>query len=249
MSRRSLVSAVAHDRGTSGSEPIFQLVDLTAGYGDLEAIRSVSLELHPGEMVAMFGPNGAGKTTTLMASIGAIPRMSGQVLWRGQPAATAPHRAARDGLTFVAEDRSVVASLSTLDNLRLGRGSVDTALRHFPELEGLLKRRAGLLSGGEQQMLALARAIAGRPAALLIDELSLGLAPLVVDRLLAALRIAADEEGVAILLVEQQARRALETSDRWYLLRSGQIVGSGDSDTGIDVLEAAYLSDMSDPTT
>jgi branched-chain amino acid transport system ATP-binding protein len=249
MSRTSSVRAIARERRTSSSEPIFELVDLTAGYGDLEAIRSVSLELHPGEMVALFGPNGAGKTTTLMASIGAIPRMSGQVLWRGRPAATAPHRAAREGMTFVAEDRSVVATLSTLDNLRLGRGSVDDALRHFPELESLLKRRAGLLSGGEQQMLTLARAIAGRPAALLIDELSLGLAPLVVDRLLAALRNAADEEGVAILLVEQQARRALATTDRWYLLRSGQIAGSSGSSTGIDVLEAAYLSDMTASTT
>jgi len=246
MSSSSLVSAVVDDRRAKSSEPIFQLVDLTAGYGDLEAIRSVSLELYPGEMVALFGPNGAGKTTALMASIGAIPRMSGSVLWRGQPAATAPHKAARDGLTFVAEDRSVVASLSTLDNLRLGRGSVDDALRHFPELEALLKRRAGLLSGGEQQMLTLARAIAGRPAALLIDELSLGLAPMVVDRLLAALRVAADEDGVAILLVEQQARRALATCDRWYLLRSGQIAGSGDASTGVDVLETAYLADMTD---
>lgn len=245
MSRTSSASAVAAKR-VDGSEPVFQLIDLTAGYGDLAAVRSVSLELHAGEVVALFGPNGAGKTTTLMASIGAIPRMSGEVLWRGRPAATTPHRVARDGLTFVAEDRSVVASLSTLDNLRLGRGGVDAALRHFPELEGLLKRRAGLLSGGEQQMLSLARAIAGRPAALLIDELSLGLAPLVVDRLLAALRTAADVDGVAILLVEQQARRALATSDRWYLLRNGHIAGSGDSGTGVDVLEAAYLADMTD---
>lgn len=246
MSRITSADADAGDRRVSSSEPIFQLVDLSAGYGDLAAIRSVSLDLHPGEMVALFGPNGAGKTTTLMAAIGAIPRMSGQVLWRGRPAPTSPYRAARDGLTFVAEDRSVVAGLSTLDNLRLGRGGVDAALRHFPELEGLLKRRAGLLSGGEQQMLTLARAIAARPAALLIDELSLGLAPLVVDRLLAALRTAADEEGLAILLVEQQARRALATSDRWYLLRNGEISGSGSSGTGIDVLESAYLADMTD---
>lgn len=248
MSSTSVSSAVADPKGPGRSDPIFQLVDLTAGYGDLEAIRSVSLELHPGEMVALFGPNGAGKTTALMASIGAIPRMSGQVLWRGKPAATAPHKAARDGLSFVAEDRSVVAGLSTLDNLRLGRGTVETALRHFPELERLLKRRAGLLSGGEQQMLTLARAIAGRPTALLIDELSLGLAPLVVDRLLAALRVAADEEGVAILLVEQQARRALATCDRWYLLRNGRIAANGDSSTGIDVLEAAYMAKVTDPS-
>jgi len=236
----------ASSSSTMVREPVFRLVDLTAGYGDLTAVRSISLELRAGEIVALFGPNGAGKTTTLLASIGAIPRMSGQVMWHERPAPSSPHRLARQGLTFVAEDRSVVTALSTRDNLRLGRGGVDAALAYFPELERLLGRRAGLLSGGEQQMLTLARALAARPTALLIDELSLGLAPLVVNRLLAALRAAADDQGVAVLLVEQQARRALAVSDRWYLLRNGQIAGTGDSDGGIDYLEASYLADMTE---
>jgi branched-chain amino acid transport system ATP-binding protein len=227
--------------------PVLELVGLTAGYGDLAAVRDVSLHLCPGEIVALFGPNGAGKTTTLLASVGALPKMRGEVRWRGQPTTKPVHWLARDGLAFVPEERSIVTGLSTRDNLRLGRGGVDAALAHFPELAELLPRRAGLLSGGEQQMLTLARALASRPTALLVDELSLGLAPLVVDRLLRALRTAADEQNLAVLLVEQQARRALAVSDRWYLLRNGQLGSEGASGGGIDLLEESYLASMTGP--
>ncbi|HEY6800244.1 MAG TPA: ABC transporter ATP-binding protein, partial [Agromyces sp.] len=113
----------------------------------------------------------------------------------------------------------------------------------FPELGALLDRRAGLLSGGEQQMLTLGRALAAEPKALLVDELSLGLAPLVVERLLAALRSAADERGIAVLLVEQQVRRALQVSDRWYLMRGGSIVADGDKSVAIEDLERIFLAD------
>ncbi len=225
-------------------DAVLELVGLTSGYGDLAAVRNVSLRVSPGEVVALFGPNGAGKTTTLLAAVGVLPRMQGSVKWRGEVTRKPLHKLVRGGLAFVPEERSIIAGLSTKDNLRLGRGSVDAALAHFPELEELLGRKAGLLSGGQQQMLTLARALASDPAALLVDELSLGLAPLVVERLLQAVRKAADEKDLAVLLVEQQARRALSVADRWYLLGNGELVTEGNADTGIETLESAYLSKM-----
>jgi branched-chain amino acid transport system ATP-binding protein len=133
-------------------------------------------------------------------------------------------------------------SMTVRDNLRIGRGGIAGALNHFPELEPLLGRRAGLLSGGEQQMLCLGRILATDPAALLVDELSLGLAPLVVERLMAALRAAADERGVAIVVVEQQARRALAVADRYYLLVNGEVASAGPCVGAGPAIEAAYLA-------
>ena len=199
-----------------------------------------------GEVVALFGANGAGKTTTLLAAAGVLPRMSGTVRWLGRATNSPLHRLARAGLALVPEERSVISTLSVADNLRLGRGGISGAVQHFPELEPLLPRRAGLLSGGEQQMLTIGRALASEPKALLVDELSLGLAPLVVERLLDAVRSAADTSGVAVLLVEQQARRALAVLDRWYLLSNGRIADHGDSAGGADALEAAYLCTVGD---
>jgi branched-chain amino acid transport system ATP-binding protein len=241
------VSGVIGGQGSIATDdPVLELVGVTAGYGDLAAVRDVSLHVMPGEIVALFGPNGAGKTTTLMSAVGVLPRMSGQVLWRGRSSPKRLHTISRAGLAYVPEERSVISGLSTLDNLRLGRGGVEAALAHFPELRPLLRRRAGLLSGGEQQMLTLARALATKPAALVVDELSLGLAPLIIERLLAAIRHAADHQGLAVLLVEQQARRALSAADRWYLLRNGAITAQGNASAGADTLEAAYLASMTD---
>lgn len=221
---------------------MFEVRNITAGYGDLTAVRGVSLEVHRGEVVALFGANGAGKSTTLNAAVGAHPRWSGQVLWMGTPLSGQMHRNARLGLAYVPEQRTVVSSLTAKENLQLSFGGVDAAVRHFPALKPLLDRKAGLLSGGEQQMLILGRALARRPRALVVDELSLGLAPIVVDGLLAALRSAADEDGVAVLLVEQQARRALSVADRWYVMGNGTVTGSGVPDDGLSTLQAAYLS-------
>jgi branched-chain amino acid transport system ATP-binding protein len=231
-------------RLTGPGEPVLALEHVTAGYGDLSAIRDVSLQIGPGEVVALFGPNGAGKTTTLRAAVGRLSPIAGQVFWRGQPCSAPLHRLARDGLAYIPEERSIISDLSTRDNLKLGRGSVDAALRHFPELRPLLGRRAGFLSGGEQQMLTLARALAATPSVLLVDELSLGLAPLMVGRLLAAIRDAADRDGLAVLLVEQQARRALSVADRWYLLNNGNIITEGSAVNGAE-FEAAYFAGMS----
>ena len=224
---------------------LLEVEGLSTGYGKLTAVSNVSLSVAPGEVVALFGPNGAGKSSTLLATVGVLPRRGGTVRWCGAPAPKTLHALTRAGLAFVPETRSVISSLSTRDNLRLGRGSVDAALKYFPVLGEFLGRRAGLLSGGEQQILMLARALAARPRLLVVDELSLGLAPLVVERLLSALRNAADQEGLAVLLVEQQMRRALAVADRWYLLTHGTIATEGKTDAaGTATLEKAYLASM-----
>ena len=231
---------------TAAEEPVLAVKDLSSGYGDLTAIRGISYQVRRGEIVAMFGANGAGKTTTLLATVGELPKASGEVFWQGARATSSTYKLARLGLAFVPEAPSVISGLSGLDNLRIGRGPVSLALDYFPELKPLLNRRAGLLSGGEQQILAMARALAGQPDVLLVDELSLGLAPLVVDRLMSALRVIADSTGVGVVLVEQQARRALTIADTWYLLRNGTIVDQGGASSGAD-LDAAYLGSMTGP--
>ena len=164
--------------------------------------------------------------------------------------AHAPAPAARDGLRYVSEERSIIRGLTTLDNLRLGPGPVDDVLERFPELRPLVKRPAGLLSGGEQQILTLARALAGEPKVVLADELSLGLAPLVVERLMEALREAA-AHGVGVLLVEQQVRAALAVADRGYVLRRGTVALGGsaaDLREQIVEIEATYLAGVTDPS-
>ncbi len=216
---------------------------LSAGYGELQVVRDLDLVVHPGEIVALLGPNGAGKSTTLLTLAGELTPLAGDVEWFGAPFTGPLHRRATEGLAFVPEERSVIMSMSVRDNLLLGNGGIDPAVAVFPELGKLLDRRAGLLSGGEQQMLTLGRALARAPKVLLADELSLGLGPMVVDRLFAAIREAASTLGVGVLLVEQQARRALDASDRWYLMRRGEIVASGASDGGIDEIQRLFLSD------
>jgi branched-chain amino acid transport system ATP-binding protein len=239
---REVRDAPGREAGSSQSTPALALHDLCAGYGDLTAVRGVSLAVHSGEVVALFGANGAGKSTTLKAAVGAHPRMSGQVEWMGRDTTLPLHRMARQGLSFVPEERTIVPGLTARENLQLGGREYAAAVAHFPELEPILGRKAGLLSGGEQQMLILGRALARRPKALVVDELSLGLAPIVVERLLAALRRAADEDGVAVLLVEQQARRALSVADRWYVMTNGVISGQGNSADGMSILQTAYLA-------
>lgn len=203
-----------------------EITGLQAGYQRIEVVHGIDLRVEAGEVVALLGPNGAGKTTTLLTMTGLLKPLGGTISWDGDTRSRAPHQLARSGLHLVAE-RSVFHSLSTEANLALGRGEVGRALKLFPELKPLLRRRAGMLSGGEQQILSLARAIAGQPRVLLLDEVSAGLAPLVVSRLFAAAREAAHELGMGILLVEQQVRRALSVADRGYVLNRGTITASG----------------------
>jgi len=201
---------------------------LSAGYAGAVALVDVGLHVDTGEMVALLGANGAGKTTTLLALAGVVRPTGGEVTILGQTGRRSTIKLARSGVALVPEQRSTFRGLTIKENLQLGRGSVDMAIGLFPELEKRLKTKAGLVSGGEQQMLALARILAGRPKLILADELSLGLAPLVVRRLFAALRQAADG-GAGVLLVEQHPRVALQWTDRAYVLRRGSVALAGDS--------------------
>jgi len=213
------------------------------GYGGRAVLSGLDLQVRAGEIVTLFGPNGAGKTTTLLSLAGAIPLVAGEVVLFGRPTTAPMHRRVRQGMSFITDRRSLIFQLSVRDNLLLRGGSIDDALAYFPELGDHLGKLAGLLSGGQQQMLAVARSLASRPRLLLADELSLGLAPLIVERLLAAVRAAADE-GLGVLLVEQHVRQALEIADRGYVLGGGGVTLTGDAATlrrQIAELESAYL--------
>lgn len=227
-------------------EVLLEACDLCAGYGDAAVVQGLDVQIHAGEIVALLGPNGAGKTTTILTLAGELRPLRGSVLWLGAPMNSPTFKLARQGLMLVPEERSVVMSMSVADNLLLGSGGVEAATDVFPELSPLLRRRAGLLSGGEQQMLTLARALATAPRVLLIDELSLGLAPIMVDRLLRRLTDFAKERSVGVLLVEQHARRATKLADRWLVMRNGRIVREGEGAVGADELQRSYFAD--DPT-
>lgn len=223
---------------------------LSCGYGSLEIVRELNLEVHEGEVVALLGANGVGKTTTLLTIAGELSPLSGSVQLRGVPARAPLHKRARAGLAYVTEERSVFPKLTTRQNLAVARAERKRATEIFPELEPLMSRRAGLLSGGEQQMLTLARAIARKPALLMTDELSLGLAPRSVGRLLRAIRAAADA-GLGALVVEQHVHRILEFADRVYLLHQGRIVFDGSADEAsrsLEQIQAHYLGSAEEPS-
>jgi ABC-type branched-subunit amino acid transport system ATPase component/branched-subunit amino acid ABC-type transport system permease component len=234
--------------GLGGPPPtgarVLEVQGLSAGYGALAAARDLNIEVRKGEIVALLGPNGAGKTTTLLTIAGALPALAGTVMWQEREASGPLHRRVRAGLGLLTDDRCILRQLTAAGNLRLAGCDVDAALDIFPELADLLGRRAGLLSGGEQQILSLARVLTTRPSLLLVDEMSLGLAPLVVARLYAALRRAADD-GLGVLLVEQHVHRALSVADRVYVMNHGSIVLEG---TAAELreresdLQASYLA-------
>jgi ABC-type branched-subunit amino acid transport system ATPase component len=231
---------------------ILETVDLQAGYGragygrDTIVVRDLCLTVEAGEIVALLGPNGAGKTTTLMTLAGELEALGGEILFDGQSATGLPlYKRARAGMGLVTERRSVFTELTVAENLRVSRCSESRALEMFPELRDHLNRSAGLLSGGQQQILALARALTrGEPRLLLIDELSLGLAPQVVDRLL---RVVTDAKarGVGVLVVEQHIHKALAIADRIYVMRRGRIELSGQAQhfaKDIEAIKKSYLT-------
>jgi branched-chain amino acid transport system ATP-binding protein len=218
---------------------------MCTGYAGQPVVHDLSLEVNPGEVVCLLGPNGAGKTTTMLALSGELPVLSGSVKIDGAETSSPLHRRASGGMSYVTEERSVFKGMSTRDNLRVGGVSASDACALFPELEKRLSVRGGLLSGGEQQMLTLARALCRKPRLLLADELSLGLAPIVVDRLLAAVRRAADEDGLGVLMVEQHAHKALKYSDRAIVMRRGQVeldLSGEEARRRIGDVEQAYLT-------
>jgi branched-chain amino acid transport system ATP-binding protein len=212
---------------------LIEVRGLCAGYGSVSAIVDIDLELDSGEMVALLGANGAGKTTTLNTIAGVIRQTEGVVTMFGRRETRSVSRRARDGLALLPEQRAVFMGLTVRENLIMGHGGIDYSLALFPELEGKLALRAGLISGGEQQMLALARTLAAHPRAILADELSLGLAPRIVSRLFGVLSAAA-ADGAGVIIVEQHPRTALKWADRAYVMRRGRIEVSGASS---DLLE------------
>jgi branched-chain amino acid transport system ATP-binding protein len=216
---------------------LLELSGVEARYGPVKALRGVSLQVGAGELVAVLGANGAGKTTTLRAVSGTV-RRSGDVIFDGRKLPRRPDAAARAGIAHVPEGRGTFSELSVWENLRLGaytrRGSVkDDAQRvfgYFPRLEERKGQQAGTLSGGEQQMLALGRALMARPKLVLLDEPSLGLAPLLVKEIFDALAKIKSDDGMAVLVVEQNAILALAHAARAYVLEVGNVVVEGSSD-------------------
>jgi branched-chain amino acid transport system ATP-binding protein len=230
--------------------------NFTGGYANVPAVRGLDLHVDAGEVVVLLGPNGAGKTTTLMSIAGVLRLLSGEVEVLGAPThAGRPHLTARRGCAFVPDDRSLFFGLSARDNIRLGlkrsdrRAGVDRVLEYFPELEPRMSVRAGALSGGEQQMVAIGRALVSRPKALLVDEMSLGLAPVLAKKMMPIVGRLAVEEGIGILLVEQHVDLALGVADRAYVLNHGEVILSG-SATELaqrrNLVEASYLGELSD---
>ena len=237
---------------TKTLEPLLSVRDLRVAYGGIQAVKGVSFDVMPGELVCLIGSNGAGKTTTMKAVTRLLP-YTGEVLYQGQPLShLGPWDLVGQGLAMVPEGRGVFARMTVLENLQMGAYQRDDAADIatdiermyglFPRLKERRSQLAGTLSGGEQQMLAMGRALMGRPRMLLLDEPSMGLSPLMVDRIFEVIQQVA-AEGVTLLLVEQNASRALKLAQRGYVMESGQITLSGPASELLDdpKVQAAYL--------
>jgi branched-chain amino acid transport system ATP-binding protein len=218
---------------------LLEVEGLIAGYGKVTAIRGVSLNVEGGEIVALIGPNGAGKTTTMKTIIGLIRPNAGTITYQGRPIQGRPaHRIVKMGISLVPEGRRIFPTFTVRQNLEIGATArndpheigkdFERALQVFPALKTRLNQRGGTLSGGELQMLAVGRALMSRPKMLLLDEPSLGLAPLVAEGVLKTLR-EINREGTTLLLVEQNANLALEVSSRAYVMEAGEIMINGAS--------------------
>jgi len=232
------------------TDRLLNIVDLDTGYDGVAVVRSLTMHVDRGEVVALLGPNGAGKTTTLntISGMGQVLRGTVDVMGRPVPRLRQAHRVARYGVMHVPENRGILFQLTVRENLQLartrGRVDLDRAVEFFPALGPLMNRRGGLLSGGEQQMLALGRAIVAEPALLMVDEMSLGLAPVIYEDLMPVVRRIADETGAGVLLVEQHVDLALAVADRGYVLNHGDLVMQGPANELLAdraLLDASYL--------
>jgi branched-chain amino acid transport system ATP-binding protein len=240
-----------HSGDGQGADAALAVSGLSAGYQGISVVRELNLTVGRGEVVALLGPNGAGKTTTLETIAGLHRPLAGRIELSGRNVAGTPaHVLARRGMALVPEGRALFPGLTVREHLRLagGRGATRERelLEMLPELAKCLDRRAGLLSGGEQQMLAVGRALVTRPRLLLVDEMSLGLAPVIVERLLPVLRKVADELGTSVLFVEQHVALALRIADRAYILNHGRISLEGPAAQlreRRELLAASYLGE------
>ncbi|HWP22925.1 MAG TPA: ABC transporter ATP-binding protein [Candidatus Binatia bacterium] len=239
---------------------MLEIKNLHVSYGPLLALHGVDLLVHAGEMVALVGPNGAGKSTLLKTIAGLLAPRSGEIRWQGEPLHTLPpQRIVERGIALVPEGRRLFAAMTVRDNLELGafteraqrgkRAQMERVFALFPRLYERRRQTAGLLSGGEQQMLALSRALMGLPRLLLLDEPSLGLAPKVVESIFGVLT-ELHRGGMGLLIVEQNVHAVLELAERAYILEGGRIVGEGDGQKLLadDHIQAAYLGPLARAT-
>ena len=236
----------------ASTEPLLVVRDLHVAYGGIQAVKGLNLVLHPGELVSLIGANGAGKTTALKAICGLLKPQSGEVRYQGRSlVGQGPWDLVSQGLVMVPEGRGIFARMTIDENLRMGAylrkddevdADIAAVYQRFPRLKERHKQLAGTLSGGEQQMLAMGRALLARPKLLLLDEPSMGLSPILVDTIFEVVR-EVSQQGVTVLLVEQNAHRALELADRAYVLDSGECVLSGPAREllGNPQVQAAYL--------
>jgi branched-chain amino acid transport system ATP-binding protein len=245
------VDSEANDSAAAG--PLLQVDDLSVRYGDAFALSGVSFSLHAGKVLAVLGANGAGKSSLARAISGLVPPCGGQVTFAGHVTGTeSAHRIRRKGLVHLPEGRGVFRGLSVIDNLRMAaavqegrrarRDSVDLALQIFPSLAARRNQKAGLLSGGEQQMLSLARALATSPKLIIADEMSLGLAPLVVDTVFNGLA-QARSAGVTVIMIEQYVHRALAFADDCLVLQRGRVAWQGPADDAQGEVLRHYLGE------
>ena len=234
---------------------MLEVTGLHVAYGGIQAVRSITFHVNEGETVALIGANGAGKTTTLKAISRVVNAVGGDVHFCGEKIiGIAPHEIIRKGIALVPEGRGVFPRLSVLENLRMGAfvrddkagiaADIERMYEYFPRLKERADQLAGTLSGGEQQMLAIGRALMSRPKMLLLDEPSMGLAPIMVQKIFEVVRNVA-AAGMTILLIEQNAKLALESSQRAYVMESGQITLNGESSTLLHdpKVKAAYLGE------